>query len=243
MRVSSHCWAVTGLACLPPWEVNAGFIAGGHTTLVVDTGASAMAAATIHGYASTARPGNRLLVIDTERHFDHIGGNAYFRARGADILGHPASVRTEEEFRAEIAEFNAAIADPARRVRGEAEAFYRGTSLAVPDRFVTEDTTLDLGGLEAWVLLTPGHTPSNLAVHVPAEGVVYSGDCLVTGYFPNLDCGAEPEWRQWLDSVARIERLAPEIVVPGHGPVARGAEVREMIEHVRAVLGEALGAG
>jgi glyoxylase-like metal-dependent hydrolase (beta-lactamase superfamily II) len=240
MQVSSHCWAVTGLAYLPPWELNAGFIAGDDTTLVVDTAASALAAATIHGYATLARPGNRLLVINTERHFDHIGGNAYFRDRGAEILGHPACARTKEEFQAEIAEFNAAITDPVRRARGEAEVFYRGTSLAVPSRFISEDTTLDLGGLEVRVLLTPGHTPANLAIHVPAEGVVYTGDCLVNGYVPNLACGAAPEWRRWLDSIARIESLAPEVVVPGHGPVARGAEVREMIERVRGVLLEAL---
>ena len=241
MQVSSHCWAVTGLAYMPPWELNAGFITGDHTTLVVDTAACALAAATIHGYASAARPGNRLLVINTEKHFDHIGGNGYFRERGAEILGHPACVRTEEEFRAEIAEFNAAIADPARRARGEAEVFYKGTSLAAPNRVITEDTTLDLGGLEVQVLMTPGHTPSNLAVHVPSDGVVYSGDCLVNGYLPNLACGAAPEWRQWLDSLARIERLAPEAVVPGHGPVASRPEVPEMIEHVRRVVNDALG--
>ncbi len=240
MQVSAHCWAVTGLAYLPPWEVNAGFVVGGHTTLVVDTGASALAAATIHGYASLARPGNRLLVIDTERHFDHVGGNAYFRERGADILGHPDCVRTEPEFRAEIEEFNAAIADPARRARNEAEVFYCGTALAVPNRFVTGDTTLDLGGLEARVLLTPGHTSSNVTVHIPDEGVLYSGDCVVNGYAPNLGCGSEPEWRLWLDSLARIEELRPEVVVPGHGPVARGAQVRETIERVRYALGEAL---
>jgi len=240
MQISSHCWAVTGLAYLPPWELNAGFIAGGHTTLVVDTAATALAAATIHGYATLARPGNRLIVINTERHFDHIGGNAYFRDRGAEILGHPACARPEEEFRAEIAEFNAAIADPARRGAGEAEVFYRGTTLAPPTRFIAEDTTLDLGDLEARVLLTPGHTPSNLSIHIPAEGVVYTGDCLVNGYLPNLACGAAPEWGQWLDSIGRIERLAPEAIVPGHGPLARGAEVREVIEHVRSVLREAL---
>lgn len=243
MQISAHCWAITGLAYLPPWELNAGFIVGDHTTLVVDTAASALAAATIHGYATLARPGNRLLVINTERHFDHIGGNAYFRERGAEILGHPACVRTEEEFRAELAEFNAAIGDPVRRAHGEAEVFYRGTSLAFPNRFITEDTALDLGGLKARILLMPGHTPANLAVYVPSEGVVYSGDCLVNGYLPNLACGAGPEWRQWLDSIALIERLAPGAVVPGHGPVARAAEVREMIEHVRGVLQQALCAG
>jgi glyoxylase-like metal-dependent hydrolase (beta-lactamase superfamily II) len=243
MQVSSHCWAVTGLAYLPPWEVNAGFVCGGHTTLVVDTGANSLAAATIHGYASLARPGNRLLVIDTEKHFDHVGGNGYFLDRGVEVLGHPGSARTEDEVRAEIAEYAAGIADPVRRTRGEAAVFYSCTRLAAPSRPVSEDTALDLGDLDVRVLLTPGHTPSNLTVHVPAEGVVYSGDCLVNGYLPNLDCGSEGEWRQWLDSLDRIERLGPGVVVPGHGPVARGAEVREMVERVRATLREALRTG
>jgi glyoxylase-like metal-dependent hydrolase (beta-lactamase superfamily II) len=240
MRLSTHCWAVTGLAYLPPWAANAGFIAGERTTLVVDTGASAMSAATIEGYATLARPGNRLLAIDTEKHFDHIGGNSYFRDRGVDVLGHPGCARSEEEFRTEVTEFNAAIGDPARRARGEEAAFYSGTRLAPPNRFVTEETSLDLGGLEVQLLLTPGHTPTNVAVYVPAEGVLYSGDCLVNGYLPNVACGAGPEWRQWLESLERLERLAPEMVVPGHGPVARGADVRATIERVRATLEEAL---
>ena len=28
MRVSQHCYAVTGLGYTPPWTVNAGFLAG-----------------------------------------------------------------------------------------------------------------------------------------------------------------------------------------------------------------------
>jgi len=33
------------------------------------------------------------------------------------------------------------------------------------------------------------------------------------------------------------------VVVPGHGPVARGSEVQGLIERVRGVLGEALRTG
>jgi glyoxylase-like metal-dependent hydrolase (beta-lactamase superfamily II) len=243
MQLSEHSWAVTGLACIAPWTVNAGFVVGRHTTLVVDTGANALAAATIHGYASLARPGNRLRVIDTEKHFDHIGGNAWFRDRGADVFGHPGVVRTDEEFRAEIAGYNRAIPDAARRALGEAAVFYAGTSLALPNQPVAADTVFELGDLEVQALLTPGHTPTNLTVHVPAEGVVYCGDCLVNGYLPNLDCGAVPDWQQWLDSLDRIERLAPAVVVPGHGAVVRGSEVQELIQRVRGVLGEALRTG
>src|SRR3984885_14159814 len=106
MQLSNRCFAVTGLGYLPPWTVNAGFVTGDETTLIVDTGANAAAASTIYGYASMARPSNRLLGLNTERPFDHIGGNGYFRQRGIHVHGHASIQRTADEFRAEIADFN-----------------------------------------------------------------------------------------------------------------------------------------
>ena len=149
--------------------MNAGFITGDEATLIVDTGANAAAAATIHGYASLARPSNRLLVLDTERHFDHIGGNGYFREHGIDVYGHASIQRTDEEFRAEISEFNGEISNPARRSRHESEVFYHETRLANPNCPISEDSGMNLGDCEIEILLTPGHTPSNISVYVPAE--------------------------------------------------------------------------
>ncbi|HEV3330617.1 MAG TPA: MBL fold metallo-hydrolase [Bryobacteraceae bacterium] len=243
MRLSDRCFAVTGLAYLPPWSVNAGFVAGDHTTLIVDTGANALAAATIHGYASSVRGGNGVIAIDTERHFDHIGGNGYFRERGVDVYGHASIHRTEDEFRVEIAEFNAAIPDVARRRLGESEVFYRGTVLANPNRPLRDGTTLDLGGCSAEIILTPGHTPSNLSVYVPDDGVLFCGDCLINGYVPNLDCGMQSDWQVWLESLDRLGRLDLHAVVPGHGPVATGDAVPVLIDNVRRELERAIATG
>jgi glyoxylase-like metal-dependent hydrolase (beta-lactamase superfamily II) len=243
MLLSDRCFAVTGLGYLPPWTVNAGFITGDETTLIVDTGANAAAAATIYGYASIARPSNRLLVLDSERHFDHIGGNAYFRERGVDIYGHSSIQRTDQEFRSEMEEFNSEISNFQRRARHESEVFYHQTRLVNPNRPIIEDTSLDLGNCPIRILLTPGHTPSNISVYVPSEGILYCGDCLVNGYLPNLDAGSVDDWKIWLKSLDRIAGLAPSIVVPGHGPVAKGDEVPRLIESVREVLRNAIGAG
>jgi glyoxylase-like metal-dependent hydrolase (beta-lactamase superfamily II) len=243
MRLSARCFAVTGLAYVPPWSVNSGFIAGEQITLVVDTGANALAAATIHGYASAARPDNRLIVVNTEKHFDHIGGNGFFREQGIDVYGHIGIQRTEDEFRAEIAEFNEQISSPARRTGREAEVFYSGTKLANPNRPISQDTVLSLGGCEVEIILTPGHTPTNLSVYVPSDGVLFCGDCLVNGYMPNLDCGTSSVWRDWLRSLDRIAGLAPKIVVPGHGPVARDGEVTRLIEAVRKTIERSLESG
>jgi glyoxylase-like metal-dependent hydrolase (beta-lactamase superfamily II) len=243
MRLSPRCFAVTGLGYLPPWTVNAGFITGDETTLIVDTGANAAAASTIHGYASIARRSNRLLVLDTERHFDHVGGNGYFRERGIDVYGHSSIQRNDEEFHAEILEFNGEISNPARRHRQEAEIFYHETRLANPNRPIDQDSRLDLGACEIEILLTPGHTPSNISAWLPSDGVLFSGDCLVNGYLPNLDAGSVDDWQIWLQSLDRIAALRPKFIVPGHGPVATDGGVASLIESVREVLRQSIEAG
>jgi glyoxylase-like metal-dependent hydrolase (beta-lactamase superfamily II) len=243
LRLSDRCFAVTGLGYLPPWTVNAGFVTGDETTLIIDTGANAAAASTIHGYASTARPSNRLLVLDAERHFDHIGGNGYFRSRGIDIYGHASIQRTGQEFRAEIAEFNGEISNPARRARHEAEVFFAGTELTNPNQPISRDMRMDLGNCQVEILLTPGHTPSNISVFVPSAGVLFSADTLINGYLPNLDAGSVADWRIWLHSIDRLAALAPRIVVPGHGPVAAGDDVPRLMEQVRDILRQSLETG
>ena len=243
MRLSSRCFAVTGLAYVPPWSVNAGFVVGRNTTLIVDSGACALTAATIHGYASVVRPENRLVVLNTEKHFDHIGGNGYFRERGIDVYGHASIQRTADEFRSERAEFREGISHPARRARGEEAAFYCGTTLANPNRPITADMALDLGDCTVEVILTPGHTPTNVSVYVPGDGVLFCGDCLANEYLPNLDCGTRLDWRQWLGSLDRIDRLDPTVILCGHGPAAIGEDVRRLIESVRQEVKQAIATG
>jgi glyoxylase-like metal-dependent hydrolase (beta-lactamase superfamily II) len=243
MRLSPRCYALPGLAYSPPWCVNAGFVTGDSETLVVDTGGNALAGQTVHGYATAARPSNRIRVLNTEKHFDHIGGNAVFRAQGIDIWGHHALARTAAEFAAELAEYNDAIPNPQRRAAGEATAFFHGSELANPNCAIAGDTRFDLGNCTVEILMTPGHTTTNVSAWVPAEGVIYTGDCLIAEYIPNLDAGGPADWQIWLESIDRLEVLRPKTVVMGHGPVARGAEVSKVIERVRRVLREAIACG
>ena len=243
MRISNRCYAVTGLGYFTPWFVNAGFVTGDHVTLVVDTGGNRAAAQTIHGYACAAKPGNEIRVVNTEKHFDHIGGNGFFRDLGIDVWGHEEIARTDAEFGAELAEFNAGIANNSRRERREERAFFHGTRLTHPNRRIHEDSTFDLGGCAVELLLTPGHTSTNISVWIPEDGVLFSGDCVVREYLPNLDAGTPADWQVWLTSLERVERLAPKIIVPGHGPVARGDDVEAAIQSVRTVLREAIERG
>jgi glyoxylase-like metal-dependent hydrolase (beta-lactamase superfamily II) len=80
----------------------------------------------------------------------------------------------------------------------------------------TGDLTLKVGDHTFHCLWTPGHTPGQLAVHVPEERAVFTGDTIFSEVqtwlmTSNVD--------QWLEALERIRALDVDYVVPGHGPV------------------------
>ena len=243
MQLSTHCYALTGFAYIPPWSVNAGIVVGQETTLVVDSGPTQQAAATIYGYARALRASNKLLVINTEQHLDHIDGNSYFADRGIDIYGHRGIRRNDADLQSDIDAYIASVPDPVRRERPEGRIPFTDTHITNPNKRIDQDMSLDLGGVTVEVVLTPGHTPTNLCVVVPADRVVFCGDCVVSGYLPNLEGGDAAAWATWLKSLDRLASFEPEVLVCGHGPVVQGAAVPLEIARVRAAIQEAIATG
>jgi glyoxylase-like metal-dependent hydrolase (beta-lactamase superfamily II) len=72
---------------------------------------------------------------------------------------------------------------------------------------------------------------------------LYTGDCVIREYLPNLDAGNKADWQKWLESLDRIEQLKPEVVVGGHGPVSRGGEIVTALDSMRNVLRESIARG
>jgi glyoxylase-like metal-dependent hydrolase (beta-lactamase superfamily II) len=243
MKLTDHCHGVLGFATVPPWTVNAGIIAGGGRTLVVDTGPNFSTAQTLFGYASAVRPGNALVAVNTEPHLDHIGGNAFFREKGIDVYGHPGNPRTDEDLHREAEEYNACIPNRVRRDLREGEIAFEKTVIVNPNIPVRGDFDMDLGGITAKIIMTPGHTPANVSVFVPDDGVLFCGDCIVKRYTPNLECGTRADWAVWSASLDLIVSLKPKIVLPGHGQVLVGTDIGDEIRRVRSVLREAVRSG
>jgi cyclase len=93
----------------------------------------------------------------------------------------------------------------------------------------TGDLTLRVGDHTFNCLHTPGHTPGQIAVYVPEERTVFTGDtifsqCQTWLMTSNVD--------EWLTSLDRIRALDVDHVVPGHGPVT----TKQYIEVQRSIL-------
>jgi len=79
----------------------------------------------------------------------------------------------------------------------------------------------------------PAHTRGDLLVHVPDDGVVFTGDILFVDGTPIVWAGPIGNWIAACDRIATLD--AP-VIVPGHGPItdARGTQaVRAYLVYVR----------
>jgi glyoxylase-like metal-dependent hydrolase (beta-lactamase superfamily II) len=219
-----------------PWpgipHGNAWAIAAGDGIVLVDTG--------IHDAASMYHleraldmvhlrlESVRLLVI-THAHSDHYGQAATIVARtGAPLWMHPnhghmsRAERDPElrlEHRLEIARQSGVSQAALRRYLERHGDDATGISgVLEPDRELVDGVTFDtdLGTWEA--VETPGHAPSHVCLFQRERRLMISGDHLLGRISLFFDYGFSPDPAgEFLQSLERVEDLAPRLCLPGHG--------------------------
>jgi glyoxylase-like metal-dependent hydrolase (beta-lactamase superfamily II) len=229
-------------ACLQPdrglgWS-NSGLINRGGG-LVVDTFWDLpRTRALIETYGRVCKQAVRRLV-NTHHNGDHCWGNQLFV--GAEIIGHrlcAASFGKERPETMQAVRNGRGFGDPALAefARALAEYDFSGIELTPPTTLIDERLDLDLDGIAVELIYVgPAHTPGDVIVHLPEQRVVFTGDILFRLCTP---IGWEGTFAKWIEALKTIEALAPEIVVPGHGPVCGVEGPREMREYLHYVRDE-----
>ena len=82
----------------------------------------------------------------------------------------------------------------------------------------------------------PAHTRGDVLVFAPDDSTVFTGDILFIDGTPIMWAGPVANWLKACDLI--IER-APEIVVPGHGPITDVTGVRRVQDYLRYIDTEA----
>ncbi|HET8566449.1 MAG TPA: MBL fold metallo-hydrolase [Solirubrobacterales bacterium] len=201
------------------------------------------------------------LVVCTHSHTDHYGlGGAIVEAAGCELWMHPRweHVRlladdpaAAFEQRLEVARQSGVPPASLERYR-EARSGDAETGIDVikePDRDLVPgvEVETDLGAWE--VVETPGHAPSHVVLHQPERKLLISGDHLLGRTVLFFDHGHSPDpIGEFCASLERVEPLAVDLVLPGHGrtfrdPEAKIAESRRQVEELVGKVREALGGG
>jgi cyclase len=211
-QVTDRIWTETKVR-----GCNPSFVRTSNGPVVIDTPQLPTKAAAMRRDVEAIGPIQYL--INTEHHVDHIFGNYWFK--GATTIIHHQGVH--ERFMTvfpELDPFEYALeALPTDDPEGAAlvpdrETYY--SNMGTADVVFTGDVTLKVGDRTFSLLHTPGHTPGQIAVYVPEERAVFTGDTIFsecTTWLMTSDVD------QWIEALDRIRALDIEDVIPGHGPV------------------------
>jgi cyclase len=224
-RVTANVYTNTRIrGCNPSYVVTSDGV------VVIDTPQLPTRAVAMRAEAESHGPIRYL--VNTEHHVDHIFGNYWFRGAGT-VVNHQGLYDNFMVVAPLLDPFAyAAEAIPTDDPEGAAIFPERDVYERDPNKgriVFTGDLVLHVGETTFRCLHTPGHTPGQLAVHVPEEGVVFTGDTIFNGCQTWL---MTSDIDGWLAALERIRGLDFEHLVPGHGPVTD----RSALDDQRAIL-------
>ncbi len=189
---------------------NVGAVVTDEGVIVIDTQYSDSAAGIIEQVRAITDQPIRY-IINTHVHGDHVGGNAILQAE-ADIIAHRKTFERMSASGADVA--------------------------ALPRIVFDGEMTFRLGGNEIHLLQGGrAHTDTDVAVWLPDDNVLITGDLLFNRMTPYVDTGRGAHTAGWISFIDTLVRLGngETKVVPGHGELGNLNDLSAMGRYLQAV--------
>jgi glyoxylase-like metal-dependent hydrolase (beta-lactamase superfamily II) len=142
-------------------------------------------------------------LILTHAHFDHIGGTAALRGPRTQVItsaGFPAEAERQRHW------------SVPRHLTGTGAG---PASDMQPNQLISERTPLVVGDTEFVLIpVRGGETPDALMVHLPASGLLFTGDVMMP--YLGVPFTAEGSPEGLLETLRYIRELAPRQLIAGH---------------------------
>ncbi|PST82745.1 hypothetical protein C7T94_08825 [Pedobacter yulinensis] len=182
-------------------------------------------------------------IILTHGHFDHVGGLVHLLEHWpVPVYAHP------DEF--PFLNGSQDYPEPDPGVEGgmlaKISSIYphEATNVAEVLKPLPEDGSVPHCAGWKWVS-TPGHAPGHVSFFREADGVLISGDAVITVQQDEMykvlvqkkEINGPPrylttDWEAAEISLQRLNALKPQVLVPGHGQVMSGQELQQALNHL-----------
>ncbi|MCL6456784.1 MAG: MBL fold metallo-hydrolase [Gorillibacterium sp.] len=238
---------------------NAGFVDLGEEVLVFDTFNLPQAAQDLKKAVAQLIGKPIRYVVNNHWHGDHMRGNQLFdkaiiiateTTRSLMEARHPERIRKQREMLPHLVVDIASLASKIETEQDEAAlrqmiqqlAFLRDIELALlelqivlPTMVIGSSLTLFGSKRTAQIIAYEhGHTPSDLVLFLPEDGVVFTGDLLSIHNHPSLGDGGDAV--HWIELLSELERLRASVIIPGHGPVGGTEALYEAKQYLNDLL-------
>jgi glyoxylase-like metal-dependent hydrolase (beta-lactamase superfamily II) len=177
-------------------------------------------------------------VLITHFHSDHIGASAELVAlTGAEevVQGTDDRASAERSFgrrgrELDSAEYLRICGMPEEQIAAWlGSSYFTETHVVEPTRLVDEGDHIEIAGVPYRVLVLRGHADGHIVLYDARDGRLFGGDVLLQRITPNV--GAWEDSRpdplgDYLETLRRLEELAPRIIYPGHRDLIENAAER-----------------
>jgi glyoxylase-like metal-dependent hydrolase (beta-lactamase superfamily II) len=213
---------------------NAGFVVTPGGVVVVDALGSPILAQKLIAEIKKITPQKVVALIVSHYHADHVYGLQEFKKIGVTIYaqGEGRSYLSSETAKQRLI---ASRIDFAPWVNAN-------TKLISADVWIEQKLKLTIGGIDFFISrVGPAHAPEDLMVYVPSEKVLFAGDLVFRGRIPFV---GNADSKGWLAALDEIEKLNPNLVIPGHGaysvkPVEDITFTRNYLKYLRESMSRA----
>ncbi len=219
---------------------NAGLVAGENGSLLVDTLFDlALTAEMLESMSAVTSTSPITTLVNTHANGDHCFGNQL--VVGAEVIASDASAAEMADLPPTrlaammAADFGETTNTYLRESFGPFD--FSGIETPRPSRTFSGHLTIEAGGRTAELIeVGPAHTAGDVLVHLPGDGVIFTGDILFINGTPIVWNGPI---QNWLDACQRIIDLDCSVIVPGHGPLTDAAGARAVADYLGYVRAEA----
>ena len=201
-----------GIFCETEWEgANVGAISTGEGIVLVDSPMLPRDARAWKEQLAGVSGEPVIFLINTDYHFDHIMTDCLLCDR---VIAHSLA---EPGFLAQNGEVFVQLLDTFfPDIDEESRREVRGLRSVSPYVTFSEIMVLNIGSRRIEITRVGGHTPATAVVHLPDDGILFTGDAYVNNLHPFPGDGNIVEW---IEALSRIEGMDVAKVVPGHGEV------------------------
>ncbi|MDE0301115.1 MAG: MBL fold metallo-hydrolase [Candidatus Poribacteria bacterium] len=198
--------------------VNSSIVIGDKGVAVIDTQVNRRMGFRVLEAVRTITDKPILYTVNTHYHWDHTNGNIVFHDVGATVISRDMT----KNFMVSRA--------PRQKAFLQSRGFELGEDPYLPDETFQSETELNLGNQSLHLIhLGAAETDDAVAVRIPKEHCIVSGDTIMTGSFPIFGQPVMNEGlmanHDWINTIRELRTYQPDHVLPGHGPLAHDAEI------------------
>ena len=222
---------------------NAGLIADAGESLLVDTLFDAVLTREMLDVMADASGITAEMidtVVNTHANGDHTHGNGL--CTKAESIASESSAKEMEAFTPQMMQqfmdSAGALGEAGDYLKEVFGAFdFSQVAEKLPTKTFRDELNLNVGAKSVRLLeVGPAHTRGDVLVYVPEDKTIFTGDILFIEGTPLMWAGPVANWVRACD---QIIELAPDVIVPGHGPLTDVAGVEKVKAYLQYITGEA----